>query len=174
MGRADFYATGDWNAICDECGRKYKASTLWKRWDGFMVCAAHWEPRHPQDFVRGVVDNQNVPWSRSKVETTLEVAFSGAAIAINAALYDTVIVYSDPTYTGSADYTVNTPTNPTNGEVLIVSFTQDALYARTITWGAGFTVTNSPTPSQNANASFTFRYNAASSQWVQTSDVQWV
>jgi hypothetical protein len=29
-----------------------------------MVCSKDWEPRHPQDFVRGITDIQAVPWSR--------------------------------------------------------------------------------------------------------------
>lgn len=29
-----------------------------------MVCPKDWEPRHPQDFVKGVRDNQSVPVSR--------------------------------------------------------------------------------------------------------------
>lgn len=58
------YDKGDWIADCDVCGRKYKASQLTKRWDGLMCCHHDWEPRQPQDFVRGVDDNQTVPWSR--------------------------------------------------------------------------------------------------------------
>lgn len=52
MGRADYYAPGDWNAWCDECGFKYKASKLRKRYDGFMVCQSCWEPRHPSEMRR--------------------------------------------------------------------------------------------------------------------------
>lgn len=55
---------GDWNAICDQCGRKYKASQLRKRWDGLMVCAEDYETRHPQEFVRGRKDSGHVPWTR--------------------------------------------------------------------------------------------------------------
>ena len=63
-GRADFLALGDWNATCDMCGKKFKASMLRDRWDGAKVCQRDWEPRHPQDFARGVPDGQAVPWSR--------------------------------------------------------------------------------------------------------------
>ena len=65
FGRADYWAPGDYNAICDRCGRKFKASELQRTWDGFMVCPRDWEPRHPQDFVRGLPDPVPVPWSRS-------------------------------------------------------------------------------------------------------------
>jgi hypothetical protein len=32
-----------------------------RTWDGLFVCRADWETRHPQDFVRGRKDIQNVP-----------------------------------------------------------------------------------------------------------------
>lgn len=62
------FIPGDWNAICDICAQKYKASQLKKRWDGLMVCSHDWESRHPQDFLRAVQDRQVVPWSRPRTE----------------------------------------------------------------------------------------------------------
>lgn len=61
---SDFFEPGQWNAICDRCGRKFKSGQLRKTWQGFMVCSRDWEPRHPQDFVKGSTDNMSVPWSR--------------------------------------------------------------------------------------------------------------
>lgn len=61
-GRADYLELGDWNSVCYECGRKRKASTLLRHWQGYYVCPEHWEPRQPQDFVRSVPDNQTPPW----------------------------------------------------------------------------------------------------------------
>lgn len=58
------YVKGDWKAICDICGRVYLGSQLRKRWDGFMACPDDWEPRQPQDFVRGIVDTQVPPYVR--------------------------------------------------------------------------------------------------------------
>jgi hypothetical protein len=55
------YHKGDFWRICDECGFKMRASQTRKRWDGLMVCDADFEERHPQDFVRGMIDRQNVP-----------------------------------------------------------------------------------------------------------------
>ena len=66
MGYFSRWDRGDWDAICDSCGRKFKASKLKKRWDGLMVCHQDWEPRQPQDFVRGVSDPQLVPWVRDE------------------------------------------------------------------------------------------------------------
>lgn len=61
MGRADYYAHGDWNGICDICGSKFKFSQLHKTWNNLFVCARDLEPRQPQDLIRGRPDNQSVP-----------------------------------------------------------------------------------------------------------------
>lgn len=66
MGKADFLRIGDYNAICDSCGQKFKFSQLKLRWDGLYCCTVNrcWEIRQPQDYVRGVMDRQAVPISR--------------------------------------------------------------------------------------------------------------
>lgn len=68
MSRGWYYKPGDWNAICDSCGRKFKASQLKKRWDGFMVCNEDFELRHPQDFVKAKNDKIDVPWARTNID----------------------------------------------------------------------------------------------------------
>jgi hypothetical protein len=68
MGRADFYKKGQWLAICDVCGMKYHSGDLKKRWDGLMCCPQDWNPRQPQDFVRGIPDPQAPPWTRPDVQ----------------------------------------------------------------------------------------------------------
>lgn len=62
MGRADYLALGDWNAVCFQCGHKRKAGTLVRNWQGYYVCPEHNEPRQPQDFVRAIPDDQTAPW----------------------------------------------------------------------------------------------------------------
>ncbi len=47
---------GDNHVICDVCGFKYRASQTRMRWDNLRVCHKDWEPRHPQEYVRGKVD----------------------------------------------------------------------------------------------------------------------
>lgn len=64
MGRADFFKEGDWNRVCDVCARKFKASDTKKQWNGLITCVDCWEPRHPQDHVRGKRDKQSPPWTR--------------------------------------------------------------------------------------------------------------
>lgn len=79
------YKSGDWLAICDSCGVKYKASELKKRWDGLMVCPKDFEPRQPQDFVRARSDQQAVRWSRPEAADVFipvpALAIAGSAIA---------------------------------------------------------------------------------------------
>ena len=55
---------GNWNALCDSCGRKFKANDLQKRWDGLFVCKEDWEQRHPQDLLRVQREQISVPWAR--------------------------------------------------------------------------------------------------------------
>lgn len=66
MGNYDYFRLGDWNALCDQCGQKRKASMLRLQWDGLRTCEKCWEPRQPQDYVRGVPDPSGVPWSRQR------------------------------------------------------------------------------------------------------------
>ena len=68
MFKKTYYKPGDWNAICDVCGFKFKASQLLKRWDGLMVCMDDFETRHPQDFIRPIKERNSVPWTRPRPE----------------------------------------------------------------------------------------------------------
>lgn len=68
MGRADYYKDGTNNAICDYCGKKFKANKLLKTWDGLWVCRNDFEVRHPQDYVRGVRDDTRPELSRPEAQ----------------------------------------------------------------------------------------------------------
>lgn len=88
-GQADYLALGDYNATCSMCGRKRKASTMVKNWQGMFRCPEHNEPRHPQDFVRGVQDIQTVPWSQPQLDTDIMVCtFNGISAIPDYALPD--------------------------------------------------------------------------------------
>lgn len=82
-GRADYWAPGDWNTVCYECGRKRKASQLKKHWQGYFVCPEHWESRQPQDFARGVPDNQTPPWTQSMPQDNFVLDFLDISAANN-------------------------------------------------------------------------------------------
>lgn len=68
MGSRDYYKKGEWNTICDRCGAKRKSGEMQIEWDNYWVCKRCFETRHPQDFVRGVEDDQSVPISRPRGE----------------------------------------------------------------------------------------------------------
>ena len=74
MSGNNYYAKGQWNAYCDLCGKPAKSSSMRKTWDGFYVCAFHKEERNPQDFLRGVKDDQSVPWSRPEANWQFVIA----------------------------------------------------------------------------------------------------
>lgn len=69
-GRADFFKKGAWNFTCDFCGAKNKSTDAMFTWNGYYVCQHHKEVRNPQDFLRGVKDNQSVPWNRVEAPET--------------------------------------------------------------------------------------------------------
>src|SRR5690348_14759316 len=98
MGHADYWSSGNPNAICDRCGFKFKLSGLKKEWDGLMVCDVCWEPRQPQDFVRGVKDQRPIPDARPE---TPDVFVSGFATIPNGSTVITV---------GASPFTFANPT----------------------------------------------------------------
>lgn len=59
MGRRD-YKLGDHWVIDDRTGRKIRSSEARKEWNGLLVHRSVWEPRQPQEFVRGHADRQAV------------------------------------------------------------------------------------------------------------------
>jgi hypothetical protein len=67
---------GNWNALCDSCGRKFKASQLQRRWDGLMVCAEDYEVRHSMDFLRVQKEKITVEFSRPYPTTDTFVGYS--------------------------------------------------------------------------------------------------
>ena len=83
------YRPGDWVVICDKCGMKRYASDCALTWQNLFVCSDRcWEPRHPQDFVRAVTDDQTVPIARPDIvasmgQTTVEVTAAKHALAID-------------------------------------------------------------------------------------------
>ena len=62
----NYYISGEWNLICDVCGKKIKAHKAKHRWDGLVVCEKDYEARHPQDFVKARVDKITVPFLRPR------------------------------------------------------------------------------------------------------------
>jgi hypothetical protein len=58
------YIPGDHWLVCDSCGLDYRRSVMRLRWDNMMVCPKDFEPRHPQEFVRGIKEKIAVDIAR--------------------------------------------------------------------------------------------------------------
>ena len=61
---ADDFAPYKVQAICEFSGFKVNHDELVRNWDGAMVHRRFADRRNPQDFVRGVLDNQAIPNAR--------------------------------------------------------------------------------------------------------------
>lgn len=66
MINKNYWSSGEWNLICDSCGKKMKSSHAKHRWDGFIVCDKCFEHRHPQDFIKPKIDKITVPFTRPR------------------------------------------------------------------------------------------------------------
>jgi hypothetical protein len=60
------------------CGRKRKASTLERNWQGLYRCPEHNEPRQPQDFVRAIPDIVTPSWVQDETDINIQICtFNG-------------------------------------------------------------------------------------------------
>ena len=89
MGKT-YYKLNDWNALCDRCQKKYKASQLRLEWTGFRVCDDCWEPRHPQELLRTRKEDESVPWTRPDSNANTNVTTVDGETLISDNYYDTV------------------------------------------------------------------------------------
>lgn len=69
----DYWDEGNWNALCDSCGMKFKANELRERYDGMMVCPEDWEPRHPSERPLSIRSPRALPWTRPEAPDTFIV-----------------------------------------------------------------------------------------------------
>lgn len=60
------YKMGQWKMISDRSGQTFLSGDIKKEWTGLLVAKHEWEPRHPQEFVRGVVDDYAVRIARPR------------------------------------------------------------------------------------------------------------
>lgn len=77
MGKRDYFRSGDYNVLCDRCGAKFKASECELDSSSaatsdynLFVCYYCKDELNPQDFVRGLVDDQRAPIVRSRPSAT--------------------------------------------------------------------------------------------------------
>jgi len=64
------YIPGDHWMLCDECGFRYRRSEMRERWDHAWVCEKDWEPKHPQENVKVVVDRVAVDVARPEPDSS--------------------------------------------------------------------------------------------------------
>lgn len=105
-GKADYFAPGDWNAECWDCGRKWKASQMRRNWQGFYECSLHWTPRQPQDFVRAINDVQTPPWVQPLTTTAGLMCTPNGTSAVPGQMEPGCIVpgYLSPFYNPDSPY----------------------------------------------------------------------
>lgn len=104
--------------------------------------------------VHGLTDPAELPTGVAQ-----SIAYA-ATITPDAALGERVIV---GTLTGNL--TINAPTNPRSGGMLVFCFTQDATGGRTITWNAAFKKAADTAGTANQKGATSFVYDEAN--WVQ-------
>lgn len=68
--RRKFFKSGDFLRVDDRSGFTVYASQTKREWTNNIVDKGLWEPRHPQDLVKGRPDNQAVPEPRPPAAAT--------------------------------------------------------------------------------------------------------
>lgn len=72
-GRPLGYTDGEHLMVCDQTGLTRLSRDIVRQWDGILVWKDQEDPRHPQEYVRGVPDDYAVrnPRPRGPIESTL-------------------------------------------------------------------------------------------------------
>lgn len=103
-----YFKSGQWNVICDVCGKRYKIGQVRKRWDGLIVCDQDFEQDHPQKYLRVRETGQAVPIIRDEPQDNFRLvcdlagtsgyaswAVAGCAVANNAISIELLISLYD-------------------------------------------------------------------------------
>ena len=73
------YKGGNYWMRSDRSGGDHRRSDMRKEWDNLWVHKDEWEPRQPQDFVKGVKDHQAVRDPRPTIDVVLSSTTTSAA-----------------------------------------------------------------------------------------------
>ena len=66
----NYFKLGDWNVICDVCGKKLKSSDSVLSYDNLIVCKEDLDEKHPQES-RNIIGRQKpLPKGRVRPEAT--------------------------------------------------------------------------------------------------------
>ena len=83
--RSPGWKSGDHWVECMRTGRTIRASDARKEWNGLIVAKEEWESRHPQELIRGIVDNPTaqglVNQETSGIDVSLDYGQGVAGIA---------------------------------------------------------------------------------------------
>lgn len=109
IGPEDYFKPGDWNVICSICGTKGKASEMEKNWQGAYRHPKCNEPRHPQDFVRGLkTPEMAVPFAQLDTDTNIVApAFPASGVNVVNTYSFSIIAYWYPQDIRISQVTVN-------------------------------------------------------------------
>lgn len=75
MPYGTYYKRGDYNAYCDLCQRKFKASQLRLTWNNLFVCAEDFDTRNPQDKVRVVREDPPLKIVRDRTVKYIDATY---------------------------------------------------------------------------------------------------
>lgn len=84
------YVPGDFYRVCDISGFKIRNGRTRKEWNNLIVWDRVWEARQPQDFVKGVIDDQTVPEPRPR-QPNVFLGFLTTTTTANAPLGTTAL-----------------------------------------------------------------------------------
>ena len=102
LGHKDYLDLGNWNARCDGCGFKYKATELRQDWKGLMKCTGSngcWEPRHPMDLQKPPRASTPVPWTRQDKDINADgTPVLSTDVTINSAVENTGVNVPQSTF----------------------------------------------------------------------------
>lgn len=77
MSYNETWISGEWAAICDRCGFKFKSSELRRQWNGRMVCKDDFDLQHPQELLRTTPEKVDVPFTAPETtDTHITVTFA--------------------------------------------------------------------------------------------------
>ena len=69
------WKSGQYNAICDVCGWRFKSGDLRDRWDGMKTCKWDWEERHPMDYYNPKGETSFPLWTRPEVQPAVQTVY---------------------------------------------------------------------------------------------------
>lgn len=87
------YEPGNHWVECQRCGVDYRANEIKedRQKPGLKVCPGCWDPRHPQEFVKAVLDNQvpKGPINPPPTEITDDRTFSSQRVSVPSGTFNT-------------------------------------------------------------------------------------